>query len=685
MALAAAPVPKRVPIKKSVYVKGEVSSRRHLSPGEDKPVKRGDDLTVIRVVRECKHEAERARQSRLRKNKLNMDSYMGFQDFSYKIEGQSQEFLPKVAMAAEQMSAFVKRALTQFGKWFEFKFSDRVKNKVPIREIHVEEIIEHFLAKLPDGDGGAKTTSIAVRLGDAVKVGALESLMIFKVYGSIYNERAFHVEMGQSFELVDRGDGTFEVPSGLPLGGIRPELVVSDREKWCLHIDLIKPEDYYPDPTGAGMYEIHVVERDLAYVQELADQGVYDKTAVNALKQSVERNEEDRRSPQHLGQDRADPPSFRKKVVLTEYWGDLLGHDGRLVKRNIVCTVANDLFLIRKPEDNPYWHGGRPFVVSPLVRVPWSVWHKAMYDIAAGLNRTINEVFNLILDGGLASVWGVRQLRAGFLEKPEQVSGGIPQGKTLIVKDDMPVNVKVLEEVTTGKIPPEAGALLQLLDREFLSAALSNELRAGFFPGRQVLATEITEIQQSQALTLDSIAGDIEHECIEKILQKAWLLILQNMSILDEPEIENIVGKRTAMWLMETPPEERFALLATNGSFRVSGLTSVLSKARDFQKLAGLLQLCMSNPVLLQAFIRRFSGDKILVSAMKMLNLNPRDIEKSDEELSQAGLEMQLALMLGGAGGQKQSSGMSADVTGDASLPAEINQAGNPLTGMSAS
>lgn len=685
MALAAAPVPRKTVIRRAVYIKGQPSGKPRRSPGNDRPVKAGDDLSIISVVMDCKKEAETARRGRLRRNRINMDAYMGMQDFGYKIEGQSMQFLPKVAIAAEQMSAFVKRALTQFGKWFEFKHGRRVKGLIPLREEHVEAIVNHFLGCLPEGSTSASSTSIAVRLGDAIKVGALESLMIFKVYGVVHNERAFHVEMGASFELVDNGDGTFEVPEGLPLGGIEPELVTSERERWRLHVDLIKPEDYYPDPSGAGLYEIHECERDLSYLQDLADKGVYDKAAVNALKQSVERNEEDRRHPGHIGQDRSDPPGFRKKVVLTEYWGDLLGRDGRIVKRNIVTTVANDKFLIRKPEDNPYWHGTRPFVACPLIRVPFSVWHKAMYDIAADLNFTINEVFNLILDGGLASVWGIKQLRAGFLEKPEQVSGGIAQGKTLIVKDDMPVNVKVLEEVSTGKIPPEAGALLQLLDREFQSAALSNELRAGFFPGRQVLATEITEIQQSQAVTMDSIAGDMERECITPVLEKAWLLILQNMSILDEPEIENLIGKRATMWLMETSPEERFAALAMNGSFKVSGLSAVLSKARDFQKLAALLQLCMSNPVLLQAFIKRFSGDKMIVAAMKMLNLNPTDLEKSDEELMGAGLELQIALAMGAGGGQRQSAGMSAENTGDASLPAEINQAGNPLTGLSAS
>lgn len=656
--------------------------RARSRPGEDKPV---DDqgLTVIRVVRECKRESDDARRSRLHRNKKNMDAYMGIQDFSDKIEGQSTEFLPKISMAAEQLSAFVKRALTQFGQWFHYEHGKHIKGRIPLSEKQIETIIKYYLDDLPNEEGNGSTT-IATQMGDAIKTGALESLIIFKVYGAVHTERAFHVELGGSFELKDRGDGTFEVPEGLPLGGIEPELVVSEKERWRLHADLIKPEDYYPDPSGKGLYEIHTVERDLAYVQEMADKGVYDKAAVSALTKSVDRKEEDKRRARHMGQDESKAPGFRKKVVLDEFWGDLIGSNGRIVKKNVTCTVANDMFLIRKPTDNPFWHGERPFVVAPLIRVPWSVWHKALYDSASELNFTLNEIFNLILDGGLASVWGIKQLRAGYLENPEQVSGGIPQGKTLVVDDNLPANVKVLEDVTTGKIPPEAGALLQLLDREFLTAALSNELRAGMFPGRRVLATEITEIQQSQALTLDSISSDLENEIITEIIRKGWLCILQDISVLDEAELTAQIGERAAVWLMETAPEERFAIFARHGKFKVNGLSAVLTKARDFQKLAGLLQLAMSNPVLLQSFVRRVSADKILDAAIKMLNLNPEDLQKDEEELANAGLEMQLALMLG-AGKGRGSSGPNAEMSGDASMPAEINQAANPLTGMSAS
>ncbi|MCI0526267.1 MAG: hypothetical protein L0Y56_02265, partial [Nitrospira sp.] len=67
----------------------------------------------------------------------------------------------------------------------------------------------------------------------------------------------------------------------------------------------------------------------------------------------------------------------------------------------------------------------------------------------------------------------------------------------------------------------------------------------------------------------------------------------------------------------------------------------------------------------------------------KMLNLNPAELEKDEDELMQVGAEMQMALALGG--GRGQGGGQNAQTTGEQQLPAEINQTGNPLTGLSAS
>ena len=108
--------PKRIPRPR--YGRRPSSDSEHNLPGGDEDVA-ADGPSVITAIRSAKKEAEDSRRTRLALNRQNMQAYMGMQDFSYKDEGMSSEFLPKVGVATEQFAAFVKRALTQFGAWFD--------------------------------------------------------------------------------------------------------------------------------------------------------------------------------------------------------------------------------------------------------------------------------------------------------------------------------------------------------------------------------------------------------------------------------------------------------------------------------------------------------------------------------------------------------------------------------------
>src|ERR1051326_5965449 len=87
-------------------------------PAADVPVAPDTDLTVLKAIDAYKREAEDAKKDRTARDRINMATYMGNQDWSHKQAGQSREFLPKVPVAVEQFSAFLKRALVQFGDWF---------------------------------------------------------------------------------------------------------------------------------------------------------------------------------------------------------------------------------------------------------------------------------------------------------------------------------------------------------------------------------------------------------------------------------------------------------------------------------------------------------------------------------------------------------------------------------------
>jgi hypothetical protein len=508
-------------------------------------------------------------------------------------------------------------------------------------------------------------------VSDAVKVALLKSLMIFKVHGGMMTRRKFEFERSDT-------EG--------------PRVKSNETKEWHLRVDLVRIEDYYPDPTGAGLYEIHRVERDYHEVMAMAEEGIYDKRVVELLAgTSHTRPEDEELSEADRNQGETVSPGFRKRVLLDEFWGTILDLDGRIVHRNVVATVANERYLVRKPEPNPFWHQESPFVVAPLIRVPHSVFHKALYDHASDLNLAINEMFNLMLDGGMAAVWGIKQIRLEDLEDPSQVEGGIKQGVTLAVKQTLPHNAKVLETISEGDVPKDAMAVFEFLNREFTSAAMTNELKLGALPPKQVLATEVLEASQSQNLMLDGMIADVEVGGIAQVLRKAFLCILQNADDIPEVAFTSAVNKKVALAIMRAEPEERFALFAGRCQFRVNGLSATMTRALDFQKVMGLLQAVSTQPLLLQAFMKKFSPDRTLEHLIKTLNINPENIEKTVEEQTAAAQAQEVARTQGAAGlidqGPQNSEGGPGGVasgagTGGNPQTAAIQQNAQPVTGL---
>lgn len=608
-----------------------------------------DEATLIHMVTQCRREAEMARRDRIVQNKRNWAAYWGRQDFSEKQEGQSTEALPKVGEAVEQFAAFVKRALTQFGDWFSVELS----KESPLTPEKVRSLMQCYLRKtLINSNQEAKFPTI---ISNAVKAGLLESLIVVKVHG----------------HKVERPTYTAGPKDKKPKSG--------SREVWRLRIDLVPNEDYYLDPTGRKLYEVHRVERDMVDVRAMAEQGIYDKEVVNKIAEDFTRMDQDKRLEIDRNQNETTPPSFRKRVVIEEYWGTLLNPDGSVYMRNGLCAIANEKYVIRKPEHNPFWHGRSPFVVAPLVQVPFTVWGKALYDDAVSLNIALNELFNLMLDGGIAEVWGIRQVRTSWLEDPRQVSGGIPQGATLALNENAPIDGKVVERVdNTGAVPQEAMAMFNLTDREFQAASRVNDVRMGFLPPRAVKATEISEASNNSAALLDSLASDLEQEFIEPVLELTWMLMIQNMDDLAADEVADILGRDAAFQLARMSPADRHGMFASGYGFKAYGLSSTLSRTRDFQKLMALMQAIGTNPMLMQTFMSKYSPEKILGYIMKALNINPESLEASDEEkaaVQQRIQEMQQMTQITGGAQRASPTG------GQASADSEISQNAAPTGG----
>jgi hypothetical protein len=573
-------------------------------------------------------EAYEARRDRIRLNRLNYDIFHHRQDYSHKQPGQSQEFLPKQQMAVEQLSSFVSQGLVDLGHWFTVEKEPGVKNKI-IDAAEVYLLLARQLEK-------AKFVSF---VSDSIKTGSLASLMIAKVHGKNTSSPRFFTQSVMSGEKIKK------------------KIYKAEKDVWELFIELIRPEDFYPDPTGAGLYECQTIWVDKSVAIEMASgpDAVYDLEKIKKLNSYAYDQYDEAITDKDRETDQSRTYSdYRVRIKLTECWGDIIEPTtGEKIHKNVTWTIANDSVLIAPPRPNPFWHGKSPFVVAPITRVPFSVWHRAPMDGATRHNIALNEIYNLMVDAGMMSVFGIKQIRTDWLEDDREVADGVRPGQTIRVSNNCPPGGKAIERVDEGALSQEALSMFNLMNAELNTSAMTNDLRMGAMPTRAVKATEVVEASQTITSMFAGIARSIEVDFIEPILERAWNVIMQNSNDMDSDEIAALLGEQKAAQIATMSPEDRFVETSQGNKFNVFGVSQTLNKQKDFRKLTALLQTIGSSEVLVEAFIKKYSFEKLLGEIVRSLDIEPGRIEQ--EEVDQ--LMMQLGPELMGQGSMQMGSG----------------------------
>ena len=602
------------------------------------------DIDIPSVIGQYRAQSERARRSRHNLNKRNWDLYHGKQDFSHKQAFQSQEFMPDLPIAIEQICGVIERALTDFNDWYELSpvnisdFNDSTQAAL-LDPVVLQKFMSYFLDRLwQPGEQPDTSYGFPLLVSDAVKMGVNESLVTLKVYGVDDVDDRYRLEAGERVVEQDFGNGDV-------LSYTVPTQVVQriQTRKFRIAIDIIPWEDFFPDPSGNNLFVIHEVDRP---IHELRANPSYDPEVIDALEaRTLKDAEADAEKRRRNAQDQSD--SVVPTVRVREFWGDVVDpKTGTLLHKNVLITTVEDKYLLRKPTPNPFWHGKRPFVSAPLIRVPLSKVHKALVDHAGPMAMLINEVMNLMIDGAIASTWGTRQVRADLLENPEDIENGIPQAFTAVLKPGVPEGQKFLERVDSGEVPQFAAMMLQRIEQSFQVGLATPDLKLGILPPRQVKATEIVEAMQGSGSLFEGIVARTEDGVIVPTLELVWLTIWQYVNDFSTPEVVAILGEQRALALQRMTPAERFVRMASSVNYKVNGLRAILGRARDYQKLVTMLQVLSSNPALAMAFDKKYSVVKLLGLLMKSIGIDPSNLEKD----MGAGPEFNIAA-LAGAGG----------------------------------
>lgn len=573
---------------------------------------------LVTLTKNYWQEAKHAKLERMLKNRLNFECYHLRQDYSHKIPGQSREVLPKQAMSVEQITTFIQQGLADLSDWFTVEKApgceeDDEENDKDTMSVEEATLLVQF---------GLDKTNFLTFIGDSVKLGLLQSLMIAKQHGQMHNKSVFYSDI----KKVDNGKDDYVLKK-------------KDVPVWEPRIDLVRAEDWYPDPKKEqGLFQVQELYMDISELYKLAEMpnSPYNLNVIKDLHGSmVEMDLQALKKARETGQNVSYATGYRKQIKLWECWGNVIDHQGKIIHEGVTWTIANERFIVKDITENPFWHGERPFITSPFIRVPHSVWHKALMDAPTLTNIAINELYNLMVDDGMNSVHGVKQIRADWLEDESQVTNGILPGITLKVNSNAPTGAKVLERVDQTSMNPETLNFYNVMCSEFSASALTNDLRMGVLPNKSVKATEVVEASQSITSVFTGVSKIIEEGYIVPNLNMMFKNMLQHLDLMDRKALAAIWGQQRADQILAMPKAVRFAKLVDRFVFNVYGVSRILQKQKDFKKIMALLQTISGDPILGEEFQKEYSIPKLLNEVMISLDIAVDKIKLSDKEKQQ--------------------------------------------------
>lgn len=608
-----------------------------------------DEAYTMTWVNSCKTEAEMSKKNRMRLNEDNFAAYQLEHNFDHKIEGQSKEVLSKVRNATESSKAFFQQALSDLDDWYRIISRDGTDGVgMLITPNEMQKLMNYML----------KQCDYFSHVGASTQLGLLGSLAVSEVGGEMVSR--------PKFKTKTEGRGR----------SYKKNVVVSDDKAWELRFYSTRQEDYYPDPNGTGLYEVREAMVDLHVVRALAkgEDAIYDKDAVEKLQPWGSDDTQEGKKARETGQNQQ-IPMVRPRVKITEFWGSIIDENtGEMMAENVVATLANRTSVIRKPTPNPLWHQKSPIVSAALIEVAHSVWGVAMMDAGTKHQRALTELFNLMLDSAMKAIWGVNQIRTEVLDDPTQITDGLRWGMNLKVNSSLPIGGHVVESVVTGDIPSEVFNMFNLVNQETLTSMKTNDLRMGAQSMRAVKATEVVASENSITSEFQGIAKNFEEKKIQPELELACWTICQNWDRIDKDVFKSLFGVKRGEVLSQMEPQDVFVSTINGMKFEVFGISLTMRRQADFRKWTTLLQVIGASQTLTEAFLQKYSFEKLLGEIMTAVDINKSKIQ--NDASSQEG---------GGHGGIQTMSqpggapGASPDQMSQIPSPTNIPQNGGGL------
>jgi len=586
---------------------------------------------IVQILEGYRTEAKRARESgdnpRDQRWRDNVDLYWNRFDFSNKADWQAREVMPEVPQFIDRFAASMKEALTSSKNFYTIV--DPADKEGDLGRA-IRRLMDVWLSECGRTPQGHPVAFPAV-FEDLMKLAGMMNPAAMVTW------------------KLDQRDGHGYVA-----------------------VDTIDPRNVWIDHTGRGLYRVRRLEVDKTQLMELArqtdgrGQPLYDLDQIELLATSINSQmQEDRR--RLSGQDPT-ITSNRQPLFLDEYLATLITPDGRMVAKDALCVVADEKFLIRGPEANPFWHKQDWVVTTAVIPVPLSPYGRTYMEDFGPLARTFTELTNLIIDATFTSSIKAFAVDPTMLEDPLQLEQGIYPNVMFRLDGGVGRPQDFIKEIDLGKLPAEAVQVWQTIKNELREAAKFNEIAlGGFAPKGRTSASEIVATEQNSNEVISSMAKTIEERVVEVLLNLVWKTGVQHMDPND-PKLAQAAGPEMYAALVQ----QRKELLSRPITFQVRGISEHIARAQKLRDILQILGVVGQNPILLQRLMQKIDPGKLIDELFALRGI---DLDK----LSLSPREQAIAAITGAGQGPAGATGGSPPLPGGpaaagASAPGAVRQ-----------
>jgi len=474
---------------------------------------------TIAYIQELKQEAEDATRDRRNAADELWNLYQNKQDYSKKKSWQSKVFVPKVFMAVEQATSIVKRAVISPRKLFKLEAKDPKDIEAKKARKEVERIFKRALSN----------SNFAIAYAEVIKEAFLVGLGVPKV---LWENGLKYVNSSTSKTYID---------PDYQQGDVSPKYVIEEKEMDLATLKLMAKK-----------------------INADSDKNIYNMAEINKI-------QEDQRDIEHEMEERkrrgiSDHNKTDKRVLITEFWGDIVDKNTNKIKENQLVLIANEKYIIRQ-QDNPFEHGFNPYVPTTPISYPHrGAWGVSLVEPVAKMQYAYNNIINLSLDNLNFSVNKMFEYQPSMLVNPRSMTQVYP-GK-MVAKS---TQGRAIEEIRTSGVGQDSFVTMDLLQGEIQKGTAVTEFLMGT-SGKSKTATE-AELKTAQAQGLfDTIARDIEATSLTKIIEMSFDLLIQ----------------------FEVIPEQ----YRGRYKFSVGGLSLLLVRREQTERMQQVLAMALQNETL---------------------------------------------------------------------------------------